>query len=191
MTRQPTIWTNTWIFRPQHFLHIRNANSAAKSEPPCQCFRQEVFSIQISFPLPRGGNRETPRDLNQMTEDRFRTSIKVTINVDPIKLNIPVLKRISQVIYLPVIFKRVRCILIELNLIANSSSTHFQFLGVDLSANQVLGGRLPNIAVPIRISVAPSSMATSKSCDMPMDNTGSAQPSFAASSSRSSHNRRK
>src|SRR5215831_2582316 len=32
--------------------------------------------------------------------------------------------------------------------------------------------RLPNRAVPTRMCVAPSSMATSKSCDIPMDTSG-------------------
>src|SRR6185295_9592074 len=40
--------------------------------------------------------------------------------------------------------------------------------------------RLPNSAVPTRMCVAPSSMATPKSCDMPMERLGSA--SFSASS---------
>jgi len=51
--------------------------------------------------------------------------------------------------------------------------------------------RSPKIAVPTRTSVAPSSMATSKSCDMPMERVGSATPHFFASSSRKAASRRK
>src|SRR6059058_5831496 len=51
--------------------------------------------------------------------------------------------------------------------------------------------RVPKIAVPTRTSVAPYSIATSKSCDIPIDNTGKVTPSFFATSSRNPLNRRK
>src|SRR5712664_2655025 len=51
--------------------------------------------------------------------------------------------------------------------------------------------RCPNSAVPTRTSVAPSSIATSKSWDIPIDRTGNATPSFLAKSSRNSRKLRK
>jgi tetratricopeptide (TPR) repeat protein len=53
------------------------------------------------------------------------------------------------------------------------------------------GVRSPNNAVPTRTSVAPSSIATSKSWDIPIDRTGRSIPSFTVNSSRNSLNRRK
>src|SRR5579875_191203 len=51
--------------------------------------------------------------------------------------------------------------------------------------------RSPKIAVPMRISVAPSSMATSKSWLMPIDSTGSSIPMLRLSWSRRSRSFRK
>src|ERR1700730_60671 len=51
--------------------------------------------------------------------------------------------------------------------------------------------RVPNKAVPTRSSVAPSSMATSKSCDIPIDRTGRLRPSDPATRLRNSASRRK
>ncbi len=53
------------------------------------------------------------------------------------------------------------------------------------------GVRSPNNAVPSRTSVAPSSIATSKSWDIPIDRTGREIPSFSFNSSRSSLKRLK
>src|SRR6266403_672198 len=62
---------------------------------------------------------------------------------------------------------------------------------IRLLATPYLCSRTPTIAVPTRTSVAPSSIATSKSCDIPIESTGSARPSLFVKSSRSSRRRLK
>src|ERR1700719_3324533 len=57
--------------------------------------------------------------------------------------------------------------------------------------NHVFIGRAPNSAVPTQISVAPSSVATSKSWLIPMESTGNGRPRRALRSSRSSRSLRK
>jgi len=51
--------------------------------------------------------------------------------------------------------------------------------------------RAPKSAVPTRTSVAPSTMAASKSCDMPMESTGKSWRNCVCKASRNSRNLRK
>src|SRR5215471_475451 len=60
-------------------------------------------------------------------------------------------------------------------------SCSFHSSKIDLIHSGLL--RVPKIAVPTRISVEPSRIAASKSCDMPMERTGNTIPSQDSSDS--------
>lgn len=66
-----------------------------------------------------------------------------------------------------------------------------QSLNQPSPASVVLNSRAPKIPVPIRTHVEPSSIATAKSCVIPIDNSGNATPVSSCTRSRSSRSCRK